>query len=80
MLGGCNDTLIPARLGFGFVGFESEEAVEQVCQTHFHQINGKTVCTTHSVPHIYLIILVVVGSLLYVDCPLILYSCFLVTG
>lgn len=29
--------------GFGFVGFESEEAVEQVCQTHFHQINGKTV-------------------------------------
>ena len=32
-------------LGFGFVGFESEEIVEQVCQTRFHQLNGKTVCT-----------------------------------
>lgn len=29
--------------GFGFVGFQSEDVVEQVCQTHFHQLNGKTV-------------------------------------
>lgn len=29
--------------GFGFVGFETEEIVEQVCQTRFHQLNGKTV-------------------------------------
>lgn len=34
-------------LGFGFVGFQSEEVVEQVCQTHFHQLNGKTVCAIH---------------------------------
>ena len=36
-------------LGFGFVGFETEEIVEQVCQTRFHQLNGKTVCTSHFV-------------------------------
>lgn len=29
--------------GFGFVGFESEDVVEQMVQTHYHQINGKTV-------------------------------------
>lgn len=29
--------------GFGFVGFDSEDVVEQVCATHFHQLNGKTV-------------------------------------
>ena len=31
-------------IGFGFVGFDSEEVVDKLCQTHFHQINGKTVC------------------------------------
>jgi hypothetical protein len=32
-------------LGFGFVGFETEDIVEKVVQTRFHQLNGKTVCT-----------------------------------
>ena len=36
-------------LGFGFVGFESEDVVDRVCQVHYHQINGKTVCTCHFV-------------------------------
>ena len=48
VLGGCKINLpnCVCVLGFGFVGFQSEEVVEQVCQTHFHQLNGKTVCTT----------------------------------
>lgn len=29
--------------GFGFVGFESEDVVEKMVQTRYHQINGKTV-------------------------------------
>ena len=29
--------------GFGFVGFDSEDTVDRLCQIHFHQINGKTV-------------------------------------
>ncbi|XP_027059470.1 RNA-binding protein Musashi homolog 2-like [Pocillopora damicornis] len=29
--------------GFGFVTFESSEAVEEACRIHYHDINGKTV-------------------------------------
>ena len=29
--------------GFGFVGFDTEDVVDKLCQMHFHQINGKTV-------------------------------------
>ena len=34
-------------LGFGFVEFETDDVVQQVCDTHFHQLNGKTVCFSH---------------------------------
>ena len=30
-------------LGFGFVGFDSEEVVEKLAQARFHTINGKSV-------------------------------------
>ena len=32
-----------AILGFGFVSFDSSQAVEKTANIHFHQINGKTV-------------------------------------
>ena len=31
--------------GFGFVTFDSEDAVENVVEIHYHEINNKTVCT-----------------------------------
>jgi len=30
-------------IGFGFVGFDSEETVEKLAQARFHTINGKSV-------------------------------------
>jgi len=30
-------------VGFGFVTFESSEAVEEAVATRYHEINGKTV-------------------------------------
>ena len=31
-------------VGFGFVGFDSEEVVEKLAAARFHTINGKSVC------------------------------------
>lgn len=31
------------ELGFGFVGFHTEDAVQKICAIRFHQVNGKTV-------------------------------------
>lgn len=31
------------QIGFGFLTFESEDAVDQVCAEHFININGKQV-------------------------------------
>ncbi|CAG5099758.1 Oidioi.mRNA.OKI2018_I69.XSR.g16671.t1.cds [Oikopleura dioica] len=36
--------------GFGFVTFDSEDAVENVVEIHYHEINNKTVC----LPGVYL--------------------------
>ena len=30
-------------VGFGFVGFDSEDVVEKLAQARFHTINGKSV-------------------------------------
>ncbi|XP_062517143.1 uncharacterized protein LOC134192419 [Corticium candelabrum] len=36
--------------GFGFVTFDSEDCVEEVCKEHFHSIKGKTVEAKKAVP------------------------------
>ena len=30
-------------VGFGFVTFDTSEAVEEACRKHYHEISGKTV-------------------------------------
>lgn len=35
------------QIGFGFLTFESEDAVDQVCAEHFININGKQVLSIH---------------------------------
>ena len=35
-------------VGFGFVGFDSEDVVEKLAQARFHTINGKSVSERYS--------------------------------
>ncbi|MCL7049921.1 hypothetical protein MKW94_017206 [Papaver nudicaule] len=44
------DTITHQPRGFGFVNFDSEEAVEDVMQKRFHELNGKVVEVKRHVP------------------------------
>ena len=36
--------ICPVFVGFGFVSFETEDVVEQICSKHYYEINNKMVC------------------------------------